>query len=78
MVRQVFLLIRYEPIPAEPGHDAEVDYHYTHQGVQALFIFFDPHIDWQRVSNRDHRTRIDWAEEIRQLFRCRLCPGWKN
>ena len=58
----------YEPIPAEPGDDAKVDYHYTREGVQALFMFFDPHIGWRRVSNRDHHTRVDWAQEIRQLL----------
>lgn len=58
----------FEPIAAQPGHDAKEDYHYTREGVQALFMFFDPHRGWRRVSNRDHRTRVDWAEEIRQLL----------
>ena len=31
-------------------------------------MFFDPPRGWRRVSNRDSRTRIDWAEEIRQLL----------
>lgn len=58
----------FEPIPAEPGHDFKEDYHYTREGVQALFMFFDPLRGWRRVSNRDHRTRVDWADEIRQLL----------
>lgn len=57
-----------EPIPAAPGHDFKEDYHYTREGVQALFMFFDPLRGWRRVSNRDHRTRVDWANEIRQLL----------
>ncbi|GAL93898.1 mobile element protein [Microcystis aeruginosa NIES-44] len=51
----------------QPGQDKKEDYHYSREGVQALFMFFDPHRGWRRGSNRDSRTRIDWAEEIRQL-----------
>lgn len=58
----------YEPKALEPGKDAKEDYHYTREGVQALFMFFDPIRGWRRVSNRAHRTRVDWAEEIRQLL----------
>jgi hypothetical protein len=58
----------FEPIPLEPGHDAKEDYHYTREGVQALFMFFDPNRGWRRVSNRDHRTRVDWAIEVRRLL----------
>jgi hypothetical protein len=58
----------YEAIAIEPGHDKKEDYHYTREGVQALFMFFDPNRGWRRVSNRDSRTRIDWAEEVRQLL----------
>jgi hypothetical protein len=58
----------FEPIPIEPGHDAKEDYHYTREGVQALFMFFDPNRGWRRVSNRDHRTRVDWAIEVRRLL----------
>lgn len=58
----------FEPIPLAPGQDAKQDYHYTRQGVQALFMFLDPNRGWRRVSNRDHRTRVDWAIEVRQLL----------
>jgi hypothetical protein len=52
----------------KPHQDAKEDYHYERQGVRALFMFFDPLRGWRRVSSREHRTRIDWAEEIRQLL----------
>jgi DDE superfamily endonuclease len=57
-----------DKIPLEPGKIAKEDYHYERHGVQALFIFFDPIRNWRRVSNRDHRTRVDWALEIKQLL----------
>ncbi len=58
----------YEPIKMQPSQDAKEDYHYTREGTQALFMFFDPNAGWRRVSNREHRARVDWAEEIRQLL----------
>jgi hypothetical protein len=53
---------------AVPGQPAQQDYHYERQGVQALFVFFDPLRGWRRVSCRDHRTKWDWAEEVRRLL----------
>ena len=55
------------PAPA-PGRPGREDYHYERRGVQALFLFFDPVRGWRRVSCRDSRTRLDWAEEIRRLL----------
>ena len=51
----------HEPIPPAPGQPPREDYHYERKGVQALFLFFDPHRGWRRVSCRDSRTRQDWA-----------------
>lgn len=58
----------YEPIKLKLGADAKEDYHYQREGTRALFMFVDPIRGWRRVSSREHRTRIDWAEEIRQLL----------
>jgi hypothetical protein len=52
----------------QPKQDKKEDYHYERKGVQAIFMFLDPNRGWRRVSNRDHRTRHDWAEEIKQLL----------
>ena len=54
--------------PLAPGRPAREDYHYERRGVQALFMFFDPVRGWRRVSCRDSRTRLDWAEEVRRLL----------
>jgi hypothetical protein len=58
----------YEPLLLAPGQVAKEDYHYERQGVRALFMFFDPLRGWRRVSSREHRTRIDWAEESKRLL----------
>jgi hypothetical protein len=56
------------PIPMEPGRPTREDYHYERRGTQALFMFFDPIRGWRRVEACDSRTRVDWAEQIRQLL----------
>jgi hypothetical protein len=63
-------LLRDEQPPQAmaPGRPRREDYHYDRRGVQALFMFFDPLQGWRRVSCRDSRTRIDWAEEVRRLL----------
>lgn len=57
-----------QPLALLPGQPAKEDYHYERRGVQALFMFFDPLRGWRRVSCRDNRTRLDWAEEVRRLL----------
>jgi hypothetical protein len=55
-------------LPMTPGQPRREDHHYERQGVQAVFLFFDPLKGWRRVSSRDQRTRRDWAEEVRMLL----------
>ena len=63
------LLRNEQPVsPLAPGRAAREDYHYERRGVQSIFMFFDPLRGWRRTSCRDHRTRIDWAEEVRKLL----------
>lgn len=54
--------------PVAPGRPQREDYHYERRGTQAIFMFFNPITGQRRVSNRDSRTRVDWAEEVRQLL----------
>ena len=58
----------FPAVPMAPGRVRREDYHYERHGVQALFLFFNPITGWRRVSCRDSRMRIDWAEEIRTLL----------
>ncbi len=57
----------YEPIEMQPGHDAKEDYHYTREGTQALFMFFDPNAGWRRVTNRDSRTSISRSQSHERI-----------
>jgi len=56
------------PLPMQPGRPKREDHHYERRGTAAIFMFFDPLRGWRRTSARDSRTRIDWAEEVRQLL----------
>ena len=55
-------------LPLEPGRPVREDYHYERRGTQAIFMFFNPLAGTRRVSCRDSRTRVDWAEEVRRLL----------
>jgi hypothetical protein len=55
-------------LPMAPGRPRREDHHYERKDVQAIFLFFDPLRGWRRVTSRDSRTRIDWAEEVRRLL----------
>jgi hypothetical protein len=56
------------PLPLSPGKPAREDDKYQRQGTRAIFMFFAPLLGWRRASSREHRTRADWAEEIRRLL----------
>ena len=55
-------------LPMSPGQPRREDHHYQRKGVRAIFMFFDPVSGWRRVTTRASRTRIEWAEEVKQLL----------
>ena len=56
-----------EPLPMQPGQPERIDPEYDRQGVANLFMFFEPLAGQRHVSVTDRRTRIDWAEAMRQV-----------
>ena len=56
-----------EPLPAKPGLPERFDYEYKREGVANLFMFFEPLVGKRHVKVIDQRTRIDWAEAMREL-----------
>ena len=55
-------------LPMSPGQPRREDHHYQREGVRSIFMFFNPLVGWRRVSTRERRTRLDWAEEVRRLL----------
>lgn len=56
-----------EPLPMRPGDTQKVDSEYIRNGTCSIFVFVEPLGGVRHVSVREHRTAIDWAEEIRYL-----------
>ena len=56
-----------EPLPMRPGDTEKVDSEYVRNGTCSIFVFVEPLGGIRHVSVREHRTAVDWAEEIRYL-----------
>ncbi len=55
------------PLPLRPGHPARVDYEYEREGVANLFLFCEPLRGWRWVTVTEHRTKADWAHQVREF-----------
>jgi len=55
-------------IPAAPGQVERYDYQYVRNGTVTNFMFSQPLGNWRRVSVRERKTCLDWAEEIAHLW----------
>ena len=56
-----------DPLPVRPCNDRKVDSEYTRNGTCSIFAFIEPLAGKHHVSVREHRTAVDWAEEIKYL-----------
>jgi hypothetical protein len=64
--RQLLADVR-DPLPAQPGQTARHDPEYVRAGVVNLFIVCEPLRGWRQVRVSERRTRIDWAQCVREL-----------
>ena len=51
----------------KPGSDKKLDSEYVRNGTCSIFAMIEPLGGWHRVSVREHRTAVDWAEEIKEM-----------
>ena len=63
-----------QPLPAAPGKPEKVDYEYERNGTANIFMFTEPLNGTRHVHVTEHRTAVDWANEIRDLLEVRY-PG---
>ena len=56
------------PIPARPGQPRRFDYEYERQGAADVFMFAEPLRGWRWAPVSERRTRVDWAQAIRELL----------
>ena len=55
------------PIPAAGGRVERYDYEYERNGTANLFMLFAPLEGWRHVKVTERRTKLDFAEVIREL-----------
>ena len=57
-----------EPIPMKTGKPIRQDGEYIRNGTCSIFLFTEPLADWRHVTVSERRTKIDWANQIRDLL----------
>jgi hypothetical protein len=56
------------PIACSKGRAECYDYEYERNGTANVFMFVEPLRGWRRVEVTERRTRIDWAQQVKQLI----------
>lgn len=54
-------------VGASSGQVERIDYEYHREGTANLFMLFEPLRGWRHVAVTDRRTKLDFAEQMRQL-----------
>jgi hypothetical protein len=57
-----------EPLPIRPGNKQKLDSEYIREGTCSIFVFTETLANFRHVSVREHRTKKDWAEEVKYLL----------
>lgn len=57
-----------EPIACEPGRPRRVDDEYVRNGVVEIFMEVEPLAGKRHVAVTEHRTKKDWAQQIKQML----------
>jgi DDE superfamily endonuclease len=56
------------PLPLQPGKPERHDYEYVRHGTANTFMFFAPLLSWRHLKVTAQRTRVDWAEAMREVI----------
>lgn len=56
------------PIPMEPGNPERQDSDYVRKGTCSIFVFTEPLAGWRHVTVSERRTKVDWANQVRDLL----------
>jgi len=56
-----------EPLPMEPARVERTDYEYERGGVANVFMFMEPLMGRRWVDITEHRAKVDWAHQIKEL-----------
>ena len=56
-----------KPIPMKPGSPEKYDYEYERNGTANIFVAVEQKAGKRRISVTEHRTKMDFANEIKHL-----------
>jgi hypothetical protein len=56
-----------EPLPPTPKRPERYDYEYKREGTRNLFMFVEPQAGWRHVEVTEHRTKQDFAHQMKWL-----------
>jgi hypothetical protein len=57
-----------DPISCKPGYPKRIDDEYVRKGVVEIFMEVEPLAGKRHVAVTEHRTRKDWAHQIKQML----------
>ena len=57
-----------DPLSMRPGSVEKVDSEYKREGTCSIFIFTEPLSGWRYAEALPHRTKIDWAKQVKRLL----------
>ena len=66
-----------EPISGKPGRVKKIDDEYVRCGVAEIFMEVEPLAGKRHVAITERRTRMDWAEQIKQMLDARYPDACK-
>lgn len=55
------------PVSPKPGKPRKVDYEYRRNGTCCVFIAFDPHAGMRLICVKEHRTKADYADFLKEI-----------
>ncbi len=55
------------PVPPKPGKPKKEDYEYRRNGICCVFIAFDPHEGRRMICVKEHRTKVDYANFMKEI-----------
>lgn len=59
---------KLKPIAMKAGKVRKEDYEYVRNGTCSIFVFTEPLAGWRHVVASERRTKIDWANQVRELL----------
>jgi hypothetical protein len=57
-----------QPLPMVAGLPQRIDYEYERNGTANIFMFTEPLRGWRDTIVTGHRTKTDWAVQVRNLL----------